>query len=114
MIRASTLVKLMVVIAFLATLVALSMSAVIAIIAAVNRDGEPVVPLPYTIRLTRPDGRTHHTYTIQSIVEPKVIMYPNEYGCMRVWSRRLDRVSYTQPFPAGWLVEVEPKMESDK
>jgi hypothetical protein len=107
-------IEAMVVVTLMLALVGLSMPAAIAIIAAANRDGEPVVPRPYTIRLTRPDGSTHHTYTIQSIVEPKVIMYPNEYGCMRVWSRRLDRVSYTQPFPAGWLVEVEPKMESDK
>jgi hypothetical protein len=112
--KAFTLVEAIVVVAFLLALVGLSMPAIGPIVAALKRSSEPTVMRPYTIRLTRPDGITHHTYTIHSIVEPKVIMYPNEYGCMRVWSRRLDRVSYTQPFPAGWLVEVEPKMESDK
>jgi hypothetical protein len=112
--KAFTLVEALVSVAFLLALVGLSMPAISPIIAAMKRSSEPSVLRPYTIRLTCPDGRIHHTYTIQSIAEPKVIMYPNEYGCLRVWSRRLDRVSYTQPFPVGWLVEVEPKIEGDK
>jgi hypothetical protein len=112
--RAATLTEAIVVVAVLITLIGLFKPAISAAIAAVKMNSEPAVPRAYTIRLTRPDGCTHRTYTIQSIVDPVVITYPNEHGCLRVRSRRLDRASYTQPFPAGWLVEVEPKVEDDK
>lgn len=106
-----TVTELCVIIAIIGTMIGLTMPAFIAAREAAARANAPL--RPYTIRLTRPDGRTHHTYTIESVVEPKVVIYPNEHGCLRVWSRRVDRESYTQPFPVGWLVEVEPKVEED-
>lgn len=68
----------------------------------------------YTIRLTRPDGTVHHTYTIQSDGEPRVVGYEDEGGCLRVVYRQGFQCAWTQPFPVGWLVEVEPQAESSQ
>lgn len=68
----------------------------------------------YTIRLTRPDGTVHHTYTIQSDGEPRIVGYEDEGGCLRVMYRQGFQCGWTQPFPVGWLVEVEPLPESNQ
>jgi hypothetical protein len=65
----------------------------------------------YKIKLTRPDGVLHNTYTIHSEDEPDVVVYDD--GCLRVRSVRGHRLFWTQPFPVGWLVEVEPKAEQE-
>lgn len=65
----------------------------------------------YKIKLTRPDGVLHNTYTIHSEREPKVVVYDD--GCLRVMSERGHRLFWTQPFPVGWLVEVEQKAERE-
>jgi hypothetical protein len=65
----------------------------------------------YKIKLTRPDGVMHNTYTIYSEHEPEVVVYDD--GCLRVRSVRGHRRFWTQPFPVGWLVEVEPRAERE-
>jgi hypothetical protein len=65
----------------------------------------------YTIRLTRPDGVVHSTYTLQSDKEPDVSA--TDGGCLRVWSRSGFTVYVTQPYPVGWLVEVVPNAETE-
>lgn len=65
----------------------------------------------YKIKLTRPDGVLHNTYTIHSEREPEVVVYDD--GCLRIMSKRGHRVFWTQPFPVGWLVEVEPIAERE-
>ena len=65
----------------------------------------------YKIKLTRPDGVLHNTYTIHSEREPVVVVYDD--GCLRGMSERGHRTFWTQPFPVGWLVEVEPRAERE-
>jgi hypothetical protein len=89
-----------------------ALAIVVAVVAIAGCDNEPSSLRTYTIRLTRPDGTLHHTYTIHSEDEPSVVVYENEGGCPRVMSRRGFRCVWTQPFPVGWLVEVEPKAEA--
>ena len=60
----------------------------------------------YRIKLTRPDGALHSTYAIKSDKEPDVTA--TEAGCLRVWSWSGFTVYRSQPYPVGWLVEVEP------
>jgi|694.fasta_scaffold00210_121 hypothetical protein len=69
----------------------------------------------YTVTVTRPDGVVHRTLQIQSTEHPRVESFDDEGGCLRVlyWNGSFDRYS-TQPFPSGWLVEVEPNAEASR
>jgi len=91
----------------------LAIAIAIAAFAGCDNDSQSQSLHAYTIRLTRPDGTLHHTYTIHSETEPVIVAYEDEGGCLRVRSFRGYRCVWTQPFPVGWLVEVETKAEAE-
>lgn len=68
----------------------------------------------YSVKLTRPDGVVHKTFVIESTDQPKIYNNGGQSEFFEaekhngkwtgVWKRHLA--------PVGWLVEIEPLMES--
>ena len=64
----------------------------------------------YLVTVGRPDGSPYKTFELQSDSEPRVA--PSE-GCLQVWYSLGGDVYRTDAYPAGWLVEVEQKVETE-
>jgi hypothetical protein len=80
-------------------------AAIVFVGCGLNRDSNK-----YLVTVSRPDGSRYKTFELQSDSEPRVA--PSE-GCLQVWYSLGGDVYRTDAHPAGWLVEVEQRVETE-
>lgn len=102
--RAITLTEVLVIVAIVALPVGIFLPAIS--VARKNAEARSKGPVTYEVRVIRPDGQMHTSFTLRRYIKPQISI---KDGCLMV-----DTDEFMDPYiaPSGWLIEIKNLAEA--